>query len=64
MSKQHIDMVYRANAMADEACAPLLRARDAAECCLTIAQRRHKEAWDGARAVALKALKENEVGRR
>lgn len=58
MSKKHIEQVYRANATADDVCTPLLRARDAAECCLVIARRRYKEAWDGARAVALKALKE------
>jgi hypothetical protein len=60
-SKKHIDLVYKANAIADDVCAPLLKSRDEAECWLTIAQRRYKEAWDGARAIAMKALKSGEV---
>jgi hypothetical protein len=58
MSKAHIDLVYKANAIADDVCAPLLKSRDEAQCWLDIAQGRYEGAWNGAHAIALKSLKD------
>lgn len=56
MSDTPADRNYKAVAIANDVCAPLLKSKNEARCWLDIAQRRYDEAWRGAYDVALKAL--------